>query len=135
MIESIDSDGERSVLTVQSGGHSTNGKGAASNLHEYLKLLNKKIKYNWIPPRGIDRIAIIEFRISADGKLVSTKALPHSGNTNIETDAEAETAAITAIKKSFPFRPLPADVKAASLDVRFTFNYRFNQIDEVGSTP
>lgn len=133
MIESIDSDGQVTHMATQIGGRSNGGTGAPSTLHSYLKLLNRKVKSHWIPPRGIDRIAVIEFRISADGKLVSTKALPHSGNTNIENDAEAEAAAISAIKKSFPFHPLPAEVKASSLDVRFTFNYRFNQIDEVGS--
>jgi hypothetical protein len=133
MIESIDSDGQVTHMTTQIGGRSNFGTGAPSTLHSYLKLLNRKVKSHWIPPRGIDRIAVIEFRISADGKLVSTKALPHSGNTNAENDAEAEAAAISAIKKSFPFHPLPAEVKASSLDVRFTFNYRFNQIDEVGS--
>lgn len=129
MIESIDSDGQLSPLTIQVGGRSKGGTGAASDLHAYLKLLNRKVKSHWIPPRGIDRIAIIEFRISADGKLLSTRALAHRGN----TDEEAEAAAIDAITKSFPFQPLPAEVKAANLDVRYTFNYRFNQIDEVSS--
>ncbi len=127
MIESIDSDGQPSPLTIQVGGRSNSGKGAPSNLHEYLKLLNRKVKSHWIPPRGINRIAIIEFRISADGKLVSTKALRDRGH----TDVEAEVAAISAITKSFPFQPLPTEVKAAYLDVRYTFNYHFNQIDEV----
>lgn len=129
MIESIDSDGQPTPLTIQIGGRSNSGKGAPSNLHEYLKLLNKKVKSHWIPPRGTDRIAIIEFRISADGKLVSTRALRARGH----TDVEAEAAAISAITKSFPFKPLPPEVKAANLDVRYTFNYHFNQIDEVSS--
>ncbi len=133
MIESIDSDGQPSPLTIQVGGRSSSGKGAPSNLHEYLKLLNRKVKSHWIPPRGINRIAIIEFRISADGKLVSTKALRHGSNTDTEAAVEAEVAATTAITKSFPFLPLPAEIKAAYLDVRYTFNYHFNQIDEVSS--
>jgi hypothetical protein len=133
MIESIDSDGHPSPLTIQIGGRSNSGKGAPSNLHEYLKLLNRKVKSHWIPPRGIDRIAIIEFRISADGKLVSTKALRHGSNTDTEAAVDAEVAATTAITKSFPFLPLPAEVKAAYLDVRYTFNYHFNQIDETGA--
>ena len=129
MIESIDSDGQLSPLTIQVGGRSKGGTGAASDLHAYLKLLNRKVKSHWIPPRGIDRIAIIEFRISADGKLLSTRALAHRGN----PDEEAEAAAIDAITKSFPFQPLPAEVKSSNLDVRYTFNYRFNQIDETGA--
>ncbi|MDQ5936374.1 MAG: hypothetical protein QG574_3710 [Cyanobacteriota bacterium erpe_2018_sw_21hr_WHONDRS-SW48-000092_B_bin.40] len=131
MIESIDSDGKPTTLTVQSGGRSSNGYGAPSNLHEYLKLLNQKVRNNWIPPRGIDRIAIIEFRISKAGKLVSTKAMPHGAAEN--ADREAEAAAVAALNKTFPFLPLPEELKTTYLDVRYTFNYRFNQISEVSS--
>lgn len=84
----------------------------------------------WIPPRGIDRIAIIEFRINADGKLISCKALPHTGAIEFR-DSEAEAAAMEAIKRAFPFLQLPAEIKAPHLDVQYTFNYRFNQIDEL----
>lgn len=76
MIESIGSDGKSAMLTIQSGGRSDDSNGAPSNLYEYLKLLNQKVRNNWIPPRGIDRIAVIEFRISKAGRLVSTCAMP-----------------------------------------------------------
>lgn len=69
MIESIDSDGKPGILTVQSGGRSSAGIGAPSDLHQYLKLLNQKVRNNWIPPRGIDRVAVIEFRISKGGQI------------------------------------------------------------------
>ncbi len=131
MIESIDNDGNPTPLTIQSGGRSNNGNGAPSKLHEYLRLLNQKVRNNWIPPRGIDRIAIIEFRISKEGKLVSTKAMPHGATEN--SDREAAAAAIAALSKTFPFFPLPAEIKTTYLDVRYTFNYRFNQISEVSS--
>jgi hypothetical protein len=131
MIESIDNDGKLTPLTIQSGGRSNNGSGAPSDLHEYLKLLNQKVRNKWIPPRGIDRIAIIEFRISKAGKLVSTKTLPHGVAANVDTEAEA--AAIDALNKTFPFLPLPEEIKTSFLDVRYTFNYRFNQISEVSS--
>ncbi len=131
MIESIDSDSKPTILTVQSGGRSSEGTGAPSHLHEYLKLLNQKVRNNWIPPRGIDRIAIIEFRISKGGKLVSTKAMPYGAAAN--ADREAEAAAIAALNKTFPFLPLPEEIKTTYLDVRYTFNYRFNQISEVSS--
>jgi len=131
MIESIDSDGKLTLLTVQSGGRSADGTGAPSHLYEYLKLLNQKVRNNWIPPRGIDRIAIIEFRISKAGKLVSTKAMPHGAAEN--ADREAEAAAVASLNKTFPFLPLPEELKTTYLDVRYTFNYRFNQISEVSS--
>ncbi len=129
MIESIDSDGKPTPLIIQSGGRSNNGTGAPSNLHAYLKLLNQKVRNNWIPPRGIDRIAVIEFRISKAGKLVSAKAMPHGAAAN--ADRAAEAAAIAALNKTFPFLPLPEEIEASFLDMRYTFNYRFNQIDEV----
>jgi len=128
MIESIDNDGD-ATLRTQAGGRSAGGAGAPNNLHAYLKLLNRRVKSFWIPPRGLNRLAIIQFRIKANGTLVSTTALPHDG----EVDHEAETAAVAAITKAFPFQPLPKEVKAGYLDVRYTFNYRFNEIDEVKS--
>ena len=131
MIESVDSDGKPTILTVQSGGRSAKGTGAPSDLHEYLKLLNQKVRNNWIPPRGKDRIAVIEFRISQAGRLVATKAMPHDAAKN--ADREAEAAAIAALNKTFPFLPLPEEIKNPFLDVRYTFNYRFNQISEVSS--
>lgn len=129
MIESIDNDGEHTFITSQSGGRSNGGTGAASNLHEYLKQVNKRVKRNWIPPRGIDRIAVIEFRIDESGALTRTRTLSHSG----PRDIEAEAAAIAAITKSFPGAALPADVKNKFLDIRYTFNYRFNQIEDVAA--
>ncbi len=128
MVESIDNDGDANLRT-QAGGRSTGGAGAPSDLHAYLKLLNRRVKSFWIPPRGLNRLAIIQFRIKANGTLVSTAALPHEG----EVDHEAEAAAIAAVTKAFPFQPLPKEVKTAYLDVRYTFNYRFNEIDEVKS--
>jgi len=127
MVESIDNDGSKNVRPSQSGGRSAGGIGAASDLHTYLKLLNKRVKYFWTPPSGLDRLAIIEFRIKADGTLIRTKAMPHEG----KIDAEAEAAAIAAISRAFPFRPLPKEVAAGYLDVRYTFNYRFKQIEGV----
>jgi hypothetical protein len=131
MIELIDNDGKPTLLTIQSGGRSSNGNGASSNLHEYLRLLNQKVRNNWIPPRGIDRIAVIEFRISKAGRLISTKAMPRGAAPN--ADREAEAAAIVALNKTFPFLPLPEEIRTSYLDVRYTFNYRFNQIGEVSS--
>ncbi|CAN5344442.1 hypothetical protein BH11CYA1_BH11CYA1_21620 [soil metagenome] len=125
MIESIDNDGQSTALTIQAGGRSASGKGAASDLHSYLKLLNHKIKSHWLPPRGVDRIANIEFRISRDGKLLSTKGLAEDG----KSDEEAEAAAILAINRTFPFEPLPAELESAYLDVRYTFNYRLNKLE------
>jgi len=127
MVESVDNEGSKKALRSQSGGRSTGGAGAISDLHAYLKMLNKRVKYFWIPPTGLDRVAVIEFRIKSDGTLLRTKALTHEG----KIDPEAEAAAIAAINKAFPFRPLPKDVKAGYLDVRYTFNYRFKQIEGV----
>jgi hypothetical protein len=55
--------------------------------------------------------------------------MPHGAAAN--ADRAAEAAAIAALNKTFPFLPLPEEIEASFLDMRYTFNYRFNQIDEV----
>ena len=72
-------------------------------------------------------MAVIQFRIGKNGKLLETTSC--SGN------GPAEATAIAAIKKAFPFRPLPESVKAPYLEVRYTFNYRVNDMSEIPLQP
>lgn len=88
------------------------------NFGSYMKDLQKQIKSNWNPPKADkSRRVVTLFKIGKQGDLKAVKIFKSSG---LET---ADNAAITAIKKSAPFSPLPRAFDGKSIDVQFTFDY------------
>lgn len=125
LMELADNDGDAGVEIFQSGGRSKGGKGQTSNLQVYLKLLHQRIKRAWSPPHGDPRAAELLFRIARNGKLTSVTLLRTSGA------PAADAAAIKAITACAPFSTLPEDFKSEYLDIRYTFNYRVDELSEV----
>lgn len=121
-IESIDNEGENNHV-VQSGGRSDNGAGAAGELHQYLKELNRRIKRQWLPPTGMEEVVLIQFRVSAQGKLLAV--------TPVNSDGAPADAAVAAVRKAFPFKALPSSFSSPYLDIRYTFNYRINELNDI----
>lgn len=121
-IESIDNEGENDHV-VQSGGRSDNGTGAAAELHQYLKDLNRRIKRQWLPPAGMEEVVLIQFRVSAQGKLLAV--------TPVNSDGAPADAAMAAVRKAFPFKALPSSFTSPYLDIRYTFNYRINELNDI----
>lgn len=124
-IESIDNEGENDHI-VQSGGRSENGSGQENSLRLYLRELNRRIRKHWMPPAGMEEMALIQFRINHDGSLASVSAASMNAAGAIPTQA-----AIQAVRKTFPFKALPPDFKAPYLEVRYTFNYRINEMKDI----
>lgn len=84
----------------------------------YMRELQRRIKMNWDPPKGNEsKRVILLFSISKDGRLLSIKVYKSSG---LEA---ADNAAMTAVKLTAPFKPLPAEFKGQSVDIQFTFDY------------
>ena len=84
----------------------------------YMRELQKRIKANWYPPKGNEsKQVVLLFSISKDGRLSSIKVHKSSGLT------AADNAAMTAVKLTAPFKPLPAGFKGQSVDIQFTFDY------------
>lgn len=120
MIESIDSDGEQDNTVGQvnfTGGRSSGGKGAPSELAEFLKALNRRIKRYWQPPPGVQRAAQVEFLVNHNGSLAGFKILESSG------DRVTDRSIAQAIEKTFPFQALPASYKNPTLMVHYSFRY------------
>lgn len=124
LFELADNDGETAIEVFQSGGRSKDGKGAPSTLQAYLKMLHQRIKRAWAPPKGDPRATEIIFRIMKSGKLSSIRLMRSSGS------SDADGAAMRSVTACAPFRPLPDDYKMDYLDVRYTFNYRVDQLTE-----
>ncbi len=125
MVEIKENEGDTSNDVWQSGGHSSDGKGAPSSLSEYLKDLHRKLKQYWAPPsRTVHHIKVI-FRLGKNGNLVAIKLISSSG------DANADNSAMTAVKEASPFGRLPADYAADFLDLAYTFNYTTDELNEI----
>ncbi len=125
LFEVVDNEGDAGLEIFQAGGRSTGGKGAPSTLQDYLKLLHKRIKRAWSPPNGDPRVAQILFRIDKSGKLKQIRLVRSSGNSN------CDEAAMNAIYACAPFKGLPLDFSADSLDIKYTFNYKVDSLSEV----
>lgn len=88
------------------------------DLAPYMRELQRQIKSNWVPPKfGFSARVILVFTIEKDGRLSKSSVYKSSGFT------AADEAAIEALKKAAPFKPLPAEYKSNSVDIHFTFDY------------
>lgn len=84
----------------------------------YMKELQRRIKMNWEPPKGNEsKRVVLLFSIARDGRLLNVKVQKSSGL------AAADDAAISAVKLTAPFRPLPPEFKGDKVDIQFTFDY------------
>jgi TonB family protein len=126
MMEITENQGDNGNDTYQPGGHSSGGTGKKTQLVNYLKELHRRIKHAWTPPAGEERSAEILFRIRKNGTLASIKLVTSSG------DSDADGSAMRAIAACSPFKTLPTDYQAAYLDLQYTFNYKVDELSEVG---
>jgi TonB family protein len=84
----------------------------------YMKDLQQRIKQSWRPPRGNEsKRVVVVFRVDQQGKLEDIRVSKSSGV------VMADQAAIAAVQKIFPFRPLPEDYAEENIDIEFTFDY------------
>ena len=91
---------------------------ADPDLGPYMQELQRRIKYNWHPPKGNEsRKVMLLFKIAKNGQLLSCKVKKSSGLPS------ADQAALNAVKMTAPFRPLPSDYKGTNVEIQFTFDY------------
>jgi outer membrane biosynthesis protein TonB len=89
--------------------------------------LNRRIKRRWLPPTGMEEVVLIQFRVSAQGKLMAV--------TPVNSDGAPAAAAVTAVRQAFPFKALPSSFSSPYLDIRYTFNYRINELNDIPIQP
>lgn len=84
----------------------------------YMRDLQRRIKYNWHPPKGNEsKRVVLLFKIAKSGQLLSCRVFKSSGL------PAADQAALNAVKLTAPFRPLPVEYKGSNIDIQFTFDY------------
>lgn len=94
-----------------------------SDFGPYMRELQRRIKANWNPPVDYrtKRVTVL-FKVEKSGNLASCSVFQSSGN------KDADKAAVDAISKTAPFRPLPPEYSGKSIDIQFTFDYNvFNR--------
>lgn len=87
-------------------------------LGPYIRNLQRTVKLNWNPPENsAQKRVVTSFVIAKNGNLLNYLIKESSG------DKLLDEAAITAIKKSAPFLPLPFNLKEDSIKIQLTFGY------------
>jgi len=101
-----------------SSGQSYNNELKDVDLGPYVSELQRRIKAKWAPPKGNENKKVELFlRIAKDGSLLVLNVKRTSSNPDVDN------AAISAVKQTLPFRPLPAEYREKYADVVFTFDY------------
>lgn len=91
---------------------------SSADFGPYMARLKQRLRRNWHPPRGKSSKTVeVRFVVDRDGKLLALKINDSSG------DADADEAALEAVRISAPFSPLPPDFKGSSIPILFTFDY------------
>lgn len=83
---------------------------------QYMRDVERKIKPNWKPPKDLSGRTILTFRLGKNGELLAIHVSESSDS------EEIDKAAITAVKMSAPFEPLPVEFEGNSVDINFTFD-------------
>lgn len=89
----------------------------SADLGPYMSALQRRIKLSWKPPKGSEssRIVVV-FTVMRNGSVSDVQITVSSGS------PAADNAAIAAVKRAAPFKPLPAN-SPDFLDIEFTFDY------------
>jgi len=91
---------------------------ADTTMRPYMDELKTRIHAAWHPPRGNDtKRVVLRFRMKHEGTLDGVWIQDSSG------ESVTDSAAISAIEQTFPFRPLPDTIPDEKIDIEFTFDY------------
>lgn len=95
----------------------------AWNWAPYWLAFKRKLMRNWFAPPAYYRLGliygytIVRFRVMRDGQMVDFRVLQHVGHHSLEESS------VSAIKSSFPFKPLPEDFPDPYLEVTIKMMY------------
>lgn len=87
---------------------------ATYDISPYVNELKRNIRWNWKIPSENKHVELF-LRIAKDGRLIILNVKKTSES------AEADNAALNAVKKCLPLNPLPSKYTKSYLDVIFTF--------------
>ncbi len=89
----------------------------AKDLQPYMQEVIERTNANWEPPKTPYSVeVIVAFKISKDGRLLSSQIKKSSGI------SEVDASALRAVEITAPFRPLPYDYNGQSIDIQMTLS-------------
>ncbi len=109
-----------SMGNPQAGNSANPGVDVAQDIDfgPFMADLERRIKRNWVPPRGSEsRKVVLMLFIARDGNVIRIDVKKSSG------DTEADESAKQAVVASLPFLALPPQFKEDILPVEFAFDY------------
>ncbi|WP_303672663.1 TonB C-terminal domain-containing protein [Vampirovibrio chlorellavorus] len=112
--------GNSSMGNPQAGNSPSPGVDVAQDIDfgPFMADLERRIKRNWVPPRGSEsRKVVLMLFIARDGNVIRIDVKKSSG------DTEADESAKQAVVASLPFLALPPQFKEDILPVEFAFDY------------
>lgn len=113
----LDDSTQHIISTLEKNGH-TNNITNPPYWSTYMSRLQHRIKMNWNPQKyNTSNSVVVLFKIAKDGRLLSCKIYKSSGINKVDDDA------LTAVRLTAPFEPLPNEYKGTSVDIQFTFDY------------
>ena len=116
--ESLNGAGASSEMVKPVSMRNTSNNTDNSDLEPYMRKLQRTIKYNWNPPKNIvSKRVVTTFTIARNGNLLNYSIKESSG------DKYTDNVALSAIRNSAPFDPLPANSNISTLEIKFTFDY------------
>ena len=83
---------------------------------DYQKGVFQKVSKLWSPPGAkppVGKKTVVQAIIARDGSILTSAVLLESGS------RQWDAAALSAVKRAGPFKPLPKDFGAASVEVHF----------------
>jgi len=91
----------------------------SDNWEPYMQYVEHKIKSSWTSPvEKVSKQIVTKITIAKNGELLDIKIIKSSDNKHVDESA------ISAIRKSAPFKPLPKKYKGDSIPIEFTFDYK-----------
>lgn len=81
----------------------------------YIETLDKRVKAVWAPPKGLYRTTVISLEVGRNGEMSNLHVVKTSGS------APFDDAALSAVKSTTPFPPLPQPRQKPKITAQLTF--------------
>lgn len=93
--------------------------------NSYKEHIAQKLEEEWNPPRkSISSKLILSFRVDNYGRIYSQYVYESSGMDDVDNSA------LRALKYAAPFDPLPDDINADYIQVKYVFDYDVREIED-----
>ena len=88
------------------------------NLNQYFEYLPNAVHKNWVPYKSnTDYEVTVQFRVMKNGEITAPFIVK-------STNEKANASVLNAVKTAAPYKPLPVNFKADSVNTQVELQYR-----------